>query len=99
MLRKDPEMQEPTFDKDGYPTEETLITINESIIGVLGAYCHKKWYVFCDISNSAAATPYRLFWAVCWVRSTRGGYYEFTVPPLKDCQAKACKAADECRRK
>lgn len=101
---------EPAFDKDGYPTEETLRTIREWKIASnwavrdLMRYVKKAWtYSFpvrrgrdgreswIDVATGgwsgnesiiASLKDNYIFWACCWVRSTRGGLYRFVVNPF-----------------
>lgn len=103
---------EPTFDKDGYPTDESLqiirdwkITSNFAIKDLL-AYAEKCWrykfkirargtgqkrWIYIATSGWSgnedvirALQDNRVFWALCWLESRRGGGFKFLTSPVKE---------------
>lgn len=94
-------MESPTFDEDGYPTDQTLAAIKkwawEDPVGLLKfvqrAWRYPEGFRVSDgyyriatggwsgnESLMAALEENTVFWSLCWVRSKRGGYYEFEIP-------------------
>ena len=103
-------MKHPTFDKDGYPTRETIDEIvnwpikRGSDVKDLLDYVGEAWTYQVPVSTRphdsfpgrtiikvatggwsgnealiSALQENRMFWALAWVSSSRGGAYEFEI--------------------
>lgn len=107
-----PPRPNPTFDADGYPTEETLKIIQEweirsnfAIRDLLsyvkdcwrygfptkaGGSKNQKWISVStggwsgNESIIGALRNNRMFWALCWLESRRGGGYKFLTHPIHE---------------
>jgi len=108
-------MADPTFDRDGYPTEETLKAIREwppeDMRGlaefVCGAWQYEDYAKLCGRSLElhtggwsgnesliGALQDNVMFWALCWLKSERGGHFWFELPEVAGGAEKGVADAD-----
>ncbi len=69
-------LREPLFDEHGYPAEETLEAIEkwpykDGFVELM-EFVAKAW-------NEDYGKVNFVFWGLCWMKSERGGYFEFEV--------------------
>lgn len=103
----DPVVRHPSFDKNGYPTDETLETIKawpSDQLPALLEYVREAWCDYGCIRDDdrkntvelvtggwsgnesilSALMENRIFWAMYWDSSHRGGLVVLRMPPVLD---------------